>query len=115
MLEPWITPSIFQQFDGSVVDEYTLCKNSADAESILQSHWGSWASQSDFQKIADSGFNLVRIPIGYWAFQKADGDPYVQGAADYLEQAIGWARTAGLQVWIDLHGDLSSCSPQISC
>lgn len=87
-----------------MVDEWTLSQNVPDAESILQSHWSSWASLGDFQKIASNGFNLVRIPIGYWAFQKFDGDPYIQGAADYLDQAIGWARESGLKVWIDLHG-----------
>ena len=105
-MEPWITPSIFQQFGGSVVDEYTLTKNIPNAEDILRSHWDSWVSIGDFQKIAANGFNLVRIPIGYWAFQKYEGDPYVQGAADYLDAAIGWARQTGLQVWIDLHGKL---------
>jgi glucan 1,3-beta-glucosidase len=105
VLEPWITPSIFQQFGGSVVDEYTLTKQIPNAGDILKSHWDSWVSLDDFQKIADNGFNSVRIPIGYWAFQKYDGDPYIQGAADYLDTAIGWARKTGLKVWIDLHGE----------
>ncbi len=106
MLEPWITPSIFNQFGGSVVDEYTLTKQIPNAGDILRSHWDSWVSLADFQKIADNGFNSVRIPIGYWAFQKYGGDPYIQGAADYLDQAIAWARQTGLKVWIDLHGQL---------
>lgn len=46
----------------------------------------------------------MRIPIGYWAFQKYGNDPYVQGAKDYLSQALEWAQQTGLQVWIDLHG-----------
>ncbi|OAL39838.1 hypothetical protein AYO20_00750 [Fonsecaea nubica] len=104
VLEPWITPSIFQQYGGNVVDEYTLCQQVPNAGDVLRNHWDSWASLSDFQKIAANGFNTVRIPIGYWAFQKYEGDPYIQGAADYLEKAIGWARETGLKVWIDLHG-----------
>ncbi|KAG8533825.1 uncharacterized protein KY384_001566 [Bacidia gigantensis] len=102
----WITPSIFQQFQGhDTVDEYTLCKNHPDqAKSILQKHWQEWATQDDFQKIYNAGFNAVRIPIGYWAFKKFDGDPYVEGAADYLDQAIGWARATKLKVVVDLHG-----------
>jgi glucan 1,3-beta-glucosidase len=111
-LEPWITPSIFQQFaDGTVVDEYTLCQQAPDAKSILEAHWSNWASLADFQKIASHGFNLVRIPIGYWAFQKFQSDPYVQGAQDYLDQAIGWARQTGLKVWIDLHGRFIAIHP----
>jgi glucan 1,3-beta-glucosidase len=104
VLEPWITPSIFNQFGGSVVDEYTLTKQVPNAGDILRSHWDSFVSLADFQKIADNGFNSVRIPIGYWAFAKYEQDPYIQGAADYLDKAIGWARQTGLKVWIDLHG-----------
>ncbi|RDW94953.1 hypothetical protein BP5796_00716 [Coleophoma crateriformis] len=104
VLEPWITPSIFQQFpSGQVVDEYTLGQQ-PNAADILKAHWSTWATLADFQKIADNGFNLVRIPCGYWAFQKYESDTYVTGAADYLDLAIGWARQTGLQVWIDLHG-----------
>lgn len=38
-----------------------------------------------------------------WAYKKFD-DPYVQGAAPYIDTAITWARQTGLKVWIDLHG-----------
>ena len=50
------------------------------------------------------GLNFVRIPIGYWAFQLLDNDPYVQGQVQYLEKALGWARKNNIRVWIDLHG-----------
>ncbi|KAK0509221.1 hypothetical protein JMJ35_008592 [Cladonia borealis] len=105
VLEPWITPSIFQQFPGhETVDEWTLCQNHPDtAHGILKQHWDNWVSLSDFQTIANAGFNTVRIPVGYWAFQKFN-DPYIQGAAPYLDEAISWARQTGLKVWIDLHG-----------
>lgn len=39
-----------------------------------------------------------------WAYRKFDDDPYIQGAASYLDKAIGWARQTGLKVYIDLHG-----------
>jgi glucan 1,3-beta-glucosidase len=104
VLEPWITPSIFQAQDGSVVDEYTLAQKVPDAADILRRHWDSFVSIADFQRIAGAGFNTVRIPIGYWAFEKYPGDPYIMGAQDYLDTAIEWARQTGLKVWIDLHG-----------
>jgi hypothetical protein len=88
------------------VDEYTLTAQAGNAEQVLQSHWASWATEGDFQKIKASGLNLVRIPVGYWAFEKYPGDPYIQGAAEYLDQAVQWAANAGLNVWIDLHGEL---------
>ncbi|KAI4258103.1 MAG: hypothetical protein LQ352_001346 [Teloschistes flavicans] len=104
VLEPWITPSIFQAYNGSIVDEWTLCQNVPNASDILRQHWDSWVSLSDFQKIKAAGFNTVRIPVGYWAYKKFDNDPYIQGAAPYIDNAIGWARQTGLKVWIDLHG-----------
>lgn len=89
-----------------MIDEYTLTQQDPNAEGVLQAHWSSWVTLGDFQRIANSGkgINLVRIPIGYWAFQKYGDDPYVQGAKDYLYQALDWAGQTGLQVWIDLHG-----------
>jgi glucan 1,3-beta-glucosidase len=107
-LPRWITPSIFESVDQSlgIVDEYTLCANDeANAPQILGSHWDNWVSQDDFQRIASVGMNMVRIPIGYWAFDNSNS-PYVKGAADYLDKAIGWARSTSppLKVIIDLHG-----------
>jgi glucan 1,3-beta-glucosidase len=60
----WITPSIFQAQDGTVVDEWTLCEKVANAEEILKVHWDSWVTRADFDKIKDAGFNTVRVPIG---------------------------------------------------
>ena len=108
VLEPWITPSIFSEWaDGtSVVDEYTYCQTlgASEAESRLSSHWNTWITQDDFNQIAQIGLNHVRIPIGYWAVAPLQGDPYVQGQLTVLDQAITWARGAGLKVMLDLHG-----------
>ncbi|PBP25867.1 glucan 1,3-beta-glucosidase precursor [Diplocarpon rosae] len=108
LLEPWITPSIFQALDQSlgIVDEYTLTEKlgSDAAYKILKPHWDSWCTFEDFKKIADAGFNTVRIPVGYWAYSLDSGEPYTQGAAPYIDAAIDWARATGLKVWIDLHG-----------
>ncbi|CZR54831.1 probable glucan 1,3-beta-glucosidase precursor [Phialocephala subalpina] len=108
LLEPWITPSIFQSLNQSlgIVDEYTMTQQLGTdaAYNILKPHWDSWCTFSDFQKIANAGFNTVRIPIGYWAYALEDGEPYTQGAAPYIDAAIDWARGTGLKIWIDLHG-----------
>lgn len=60
----WITPSIFEAQNGSVVDEWTLGLMVPNAAQILQNHWDTWVSLADFQKIAAAGFNTVRIPVG---------------------------------------------------
>lgn len=48
--------------------------------------------------------NHVRIPIGYWAYEVASGEPYIQGQREYLLKAVDWAGKHGLKVIIDLHG-----------
>lgn len=108
VLEPFITPSLFEQWanGGGVVDEYTYTAalGKEEASNRLNHHWATWITQSDFNEIASMGLNHVRIPVGYWALNPLPGDPYVQGQLSYLDQAIGWARSSGLKVILDLHG-----------
>lgn len=81
-----IVPSIFDTYD--VVDEYTLAQKLGDQTlSVLEPHWESWVTQEDFNMISGYGFNMVRIPIGFWAYDNA-GLPYVQGAAPYIDYAV---------------------------
>jgi glucan 1,3-beta-glucosidase len=104
VLEPWITPSLFE--GNGAVDEYTLTQELGKdaAKSKLSQHWNSWITQSDFNSMAAAGLNHVRIPIGYWSILPVEGEPYVQGAYDVLGKALDWAEAAGLKVMIDLHG-----------
>lgn len=75
-----------------------------EMESRMQKHWSSWITAGDFTEMASHGLNFVRIPIGYWSVSPIDGDPYVQGAYEWLGKAIGWAGDNGIKVLIDLHG-----------
>ena len=110
VLEPYITPSLFEAFGGDdstkPVDEYHFCQayGSDQASEVLQNHWSTFITEQDFEEMACYGLNFVRIPIGYWAFQTLEGDPYVQGQVDYLDQALGWCKKYNLKAWIDLHG-----------
>jgi glucan 1,3-beta-glucosidase len=70
----------------------------------LKRHWDTWCTFADFKRIKDAGFNTVRIPIGYWAYRRITSDPYIAGAAPYIDAAVDWARILNLKIWIDLHG-----------
>ncbi|WPH01774.1 glucan 1,3-beta-glucosidase [Acrodontium crateriforme] len=106
VLEPWITPSIFAATPDNVVDEYTFCQTlgQTEAKNRLESHWSSWITEGDFAEMKSMGLNFVRIPIGYWSVTPNNGDPYVQGAYDYLGNALDWAKANDIMVLIDLHG-----------
>ena len=111
VLEPWITPSLFQQFvtkptAQQAVDEWTFCKRLGQQEckEQLQKHWNSWVTQADINKLASYGLTHIRIPVGHWAFSPDPYEPYVQGQAAYVEKAVDWAQQANLKAILDLHG-----------
>ncbi|KAL4810746.1 glycoside hydrolase superfamily [Aspergillus unguis] len=106
VLEPWITPHLFDDAGDGAVDEYTFGEvlGAEDAASRLSEHWNSFITDEDFSLIAEAGLNYVRIPIGYWAVAPIEGEPYVHGQLEYLDNAVNWARDNGLKVIVDLHG-----------
>lgn len=106
VVEPWITPSIFDAVGDAAVDEWTLCATLGQDQcrTVLSHHWNTFITQHDFHQIAAAGMNHVRIPVGYWALENVAGDPYVNGQLAHLDRAVTWARAAGLKVVVDLHG-----------
>ncbi|KAF9404701.1 hypothetical protein BGZ94_003996, partial [Podila epigama] len=108
VLEPFITPSLFDPFvNAGVVDEYTLCQHLGPtaAHQMLETHYASWVTEDTFVRIRHLGLNHVRIPIGYWALGNLnDDEPYVPSVSwRYLLRAIEWARKNGIRVMVELH------------
>lgn len=107
VLEPWITPSLFDNTGNpNIVDEWTFCQlqDRNTAMGVLTNHWNTWITEADFAAIAAAGLNHVRVPIGYWAFETGPGEPYCTGQLPYLQKAVTWAGNHGLKVIVDLHG-----------
>ncbi|KAI0783083.1 exo-beta-1,3-glucanase [Abortiporus biennis] len=107
VLEPWITPSLFDNTGNSnIIDEWTFgqLQDRNTATAALKQHWDSWITEADFAAIAVAGLNHVRVPIGFWAFDVSGGEPYIQGQVPYLQKAVTWARNHGIKVIVDLHG-----------
>lgn len=130
--EPYITPTLYHNATNiandmytnktnmtHIVDEYTLCQvlGIEKAKELLNSHFKTWITEEDFLQISENGFNLVRIPIGYWAWKLNNtsnsyvgnityNDPYIGEGLQlkYLKKAIQWAEKYNLKVWVDLHG-----------
>ncbi|KAL3478751.1 glycoside hydrolase superfamily [Aspergillus californicus] len=106
VLEPWITPSLFDEAGNGAVDEYTLTEvlGREEATARLSEHWNSFITEEDFAQIAQAGLNHVRIPVGYWAVAPLEGEPYVHGQLEHLDQAVAWASANNIKVIVDLHG-----------
>ena len=108
LLEPFITPSLFQQFvnrseSETAIDEYTFCKvlGKEEATRQLTAHWNAWVTDDRIAQLAKLGITHVRIPFGYWVF--GDVEPFVRGI-EQLDRAVDLCAKYGLKVLLDLHG-----------
>ncbi|KAG8922498.1 exo-1,3-beta-glucanase, partial [Tulasnella sp. 408] len=109
VLEPWVTPSIFNQTGNDlIVDEWTYgaYQPREVAQPIIERHWDTWITEEDFAAIADTGLNHVRIPIPYWSVPTANTStaPFLSGSWSRLLRAVSWASKYDLSVIIDIHG-----------
>ncbi|KYG42120.1 glycoside hydrolase family 5 protein [Acidomyces richmondensis BFW] len=128
--EPWMTPTLYQSTNTTC--EWDLCNalGKQDCLTALQQHWSCdvlhprrlpadeecrakcvspWEGISTWtpDRIgADTcgSSDSVRIPLGYWAVNLLDYEPYVSGQYPYLLQAVEWAKQMDFTVLIDLHG-----------
>ena len=100
VLEPWITPSLFYQFLGRsneseiALDTYTFCQvlGPTEANKQLRRHWKTWITEDIIERLAKSGINSLRLPLGDYMY-KSYG-PYVDGcfdgALDYVDTVLDW-------------------------
>ncbi|MHB8806610.1 MAG: glycoside hydrolase family 5 protein [Anaerolineaceae bacterium] len=67
-------------------------------------HFKSFIQAMDIQRIAEWGFDHIRLPVDYPVFED-DKDPgrYLQNGFDYVHTCLDWCGQAGLRVILDLH------------
>jgi hypothetical protein len=68
------------------------------------SHFKSFITEQDIQRIGGWGMDHVRLPVDYPVLE-ADDQPfhYLDSGLDYLDQCLAWCKRAGLALIIDLH------------
>jgi hypothetical protein len=68
------------------------------------SHFTSFITEQDIQRIASWGMDHVRLPVDY-PILEADSQPfhYLESGLVYLDQCLAWCKKAGLGLIIDLH------------
>ena len=82
ILEPWVTPSLFYQFEGkpqqqTAMDHYTFCSvlGPIEGNRQLREHWRKWVTEGDLRALVEQGINTLRIPVGDWMWQPSA--PYI--------------------------------------
>lgn len=106
VIEKWMTEDLFTGAFASAKDQYTF-DSLPGSLSALEQHWSTFFTEADITSLAKAGFNALRIPIGYWAYDNSN-TPYHSGADAFLEDAIVWARNHNMKVLVDCHGSVGS-------
>jgi aryl-phospho-beta-D-glucosidase BglC (GH1 family) len=68
------------------------------------SHFKSFITEQDIQRIASWGMDHIRLPVDYPVLE-ADSQPfhYLESGLVYLDLCLAWCKKAGLGLIIDLH------------
>lgn len=110
VLEKWMAPSLFDGIAPSAVDErslFTLGGERAKADVTL--FRDTFITKQDFVWLRQfGGINVVRLPLGFWCFDKhAAGTPFLP-TWSYVDDVFEWAEELGLKVILDFHGAAGS-------
>ncbi|CAE6427831.1 unnamed protein product, partial [Rhizoctonia solani] len=110
VLEPFISPALYEPYQPAAVDEWTLSEaiaantSSGGLQKVLEEHYATFITEEDFAQIAAAGLNWVRVPIAFWAVEKLPEEPFLERVSwKYFLKAIQWCRKYGLRMQVDLH------------
>ncbi|GEM_PF-48146 len=109
VLEGWMAPDLFEGVSGS--DETIFMQEKPNAMEAIEEHWNTFIVEDDFAWLAEHGVEYVRLPIPWWLFGEEfsythDGVTHnvtYGRSLPYIEQAMEWAETYGINVLLDLH------------
>ncbi|KAJ8481292.1 hypothetical protein ONZ45_g15358 [Pleurotus djamor] len=107
--EPFIVPELFEKYNAiagvPVRDEWDLSIAMGDnLAQEMEHHYSTFITESDFAEIAAAGLNWVRIPLGFWALETVDDEPFLKGTSwTYFLKAVQWARKYGIRIYLDFH------------
>ncbi|PWN51778.1 glycoside hydrolase [Violaceomyces palustris] len=113
LTEPFISPALYEPYENTsspAVDEFTLSQRylseggASNLRAKMVEHYESFITEQDFAAVAAAGLNWIRLPIGFWALETYDDEPFLEKVSwNYVLKAIQWARKYGLRINIDLH------------
>lgn len=98
--ERWMTPELFA--GSQARDEYGMRadKDERMRQRVLRHH-REFITRQDIDRIKRAGFTMVRVPVGYWLWERTEGYVYDPGVVDTL---LDWCEDAQLGVILSLHG-----------
>jgi aryl-phospho-beta-D-glucosidase BglC (GH1 family) len=109
IIERWMAEDEWRKMGcGNTQDEWSCVEQlgQSAADAAFKTHWDTWITQDDINKIVSLGLNTIRIPVGFWIFEDIvrDNEHYPRGGLQYLDRVVRQAKDAGLYIIMDLHG-----------
>ena len=121
VLEPWVTPSLFYQFEDQprervAMDMLNFCRvlGPKEGNRQLREHWKHWVTEDDIARLASQGINTLRVPVGDWMWEAYE--PFTgctNGSVAELKRVLRAAQKHGLRVLVDLHGARRAREPAL--
>ncbi|MFT4604355.1 MAG: endoglucanase [Rhodothermales bacterium] len=81
---------------SDVVDPFT-------AAEVWRRYRENYVNEKDIQKLAEWGFDHIRIPFHYEFFMDIDTGLFIEDGFALMDDFLGWCEAAGLPVILDLH------------
>ncbi|MCH4053357.1 MAG: glucan 1,3-beta-glucosidase [Atopobiaceae bacterium] len=99
--EPWVTPELFSGTRATSDDALFAAVGPKHYEELVRGHRATFVNAEDFQRMADRGYDAVRLQVPWYAFGEAGPDAEGRpGCVDSVDAAFGWAEDAGILVLI---------------
>ena len=99
VLETWMGDSPLSRAGAEDDRAYIDLAPAEERARELTQHYRSYVTEQTFAWLADTGADLIRIPVPYHLFGTANHVACI----DQLDDAFAWAQTHGLKILIDLH------------
>jgi endoglucanase len=101
--EGWIWGGWMQQ-EQAILEKFTALLGEEGARDFRRRIYESYITEADIARIAQLGFNSVRVPFNYRMFED-DAAPFVYDpdAWAILDRVLDWCETHGVVAILDLH------------
>ena len=83
----------------------------AGADRYFERYRETYVQEEDVQKLADWGYDHVRLPFHWNVLWDADAEAFREDGFALVDTFLGWCRAAGLPVILDLHAAPGGQSP----
>jgi hypothetical protein len=101
--EGWMWGGVFQT-ETDMMRRLAEALGPEEAESFRTEIHRRMIAEADIARIAQMGFNVVRLPLTHWMLDDTSGrSEYPKAGWDLLDRVLGWCEKYGVYAVLDLH------------